>query len=145
MIAFRVYPGRDNWMAAETEAYWQVRIYPTRRSLLRFWGKVRNALDKDDKFTAIVMPRSKQYCDTQGNWTVEPFLGYVLFRKGQIDAEIIAHESVHMGMEYLRRRGHSVRFHTEIETKEERLAYAIGNCVSQLSDAIWQHKLWTNP
>lgn len=141
MIAFRVYPGSDNWMAKEDKLYWDIRIFPHRRAMLRFWRR-RSEETFDPKFSAIVLPRRCCIVAKDGSVVMKPFMGLVLFRKGMINAEVVSHEAVHMACEYLRRCKHSTRLGIENDDREERLAYAIGNCVRQMADFLWNEKIW---
>jgi len=133
MIKFKVFPGLDNWMAKESELYWEVRVYHTRNNMQRFWGK-KGA-------SAVVIPRTHTWL-WEGKEVVLPKLGLVLFNRDELFGEIVVHEAVHMATWYLRRTRRSVNLGTDCDDREERLAYATGVCADQINRNFHRLGLW---
>lgn len=133
MITFKVYPGLNNWMARESQLYWTVRVYADRRSMYRFWGKTGAS--------AVVIPQTRRIVGG-GEDRVLDSLGFVLFNRGELFGEIVAHEAVHMAAWYLRRTRCSLNLGPDCEDREERLAYATGNCAHQIAQGFYEAGLW---
>lgn len=138
MIAFRVYPGKNNRMAKESLLYWEVRIYESRSSMYRFVKE--DGFEGD--YRAIVMPRMKTIIQNNGPDLVSPSLGMVLFARGFIDAEVVCHECVHMATGYMRRCRRSLKLNRDCDDCEEVLAYTIGHCGEQISNKLHELKIW---
>lgn len=63
--------------------------------------------------------------------------GFLLFCRGQLTYETIAHEALHASVEYLRRKQPAaLKIAGVIGSGEEPLAYSIGSCVDQIVTRI---------
>jgi hypothetical protein len=75
-------------------------------------------------------------------WKSEPFLGYALFARNYVLAEVLCHEAVHMATGYLRRIRKLPRLRNQIDNGEERLAYYTGWCGRQLNNGFHKSKCY---
>jgi len=134
---FKVWPAGKH----RSPCYWMVRVFKTRGHMRRAFHKLDISHDKDDRFAAIVMPQERQKL-VRGRWrSASPNLGYVLFARTYVCAEVLCHESVHMATNYLRRIG-KLRLHQKHDKGEETLAYHTGWCGRQLNNGFHKFKCW---
>lgn len=96
-------------------------------------------LDNYTHACAYVMPRRV----LESPWPHRKFwMGFVLFNKQDLHAELVCHEAVHIALEYLRRIRCSVKLGRQCNDNEEFLAYTIGIVTTQLAKQMNDHKLW---
>lgn len=144
MLSFQVHPGKYNHMAHEEMCYWEVRVFSTLFNMYRGYRRLKRWTrhKEDTDFHAIVMPQSfYEICPGKKD-KLSPLLGHVLFFKGHLTGNIVAHEAVHMGMEYLRRQRFTTKFSGHVDDKEERLAYTVGICTQTITNALYDGKIW---
>ena len=138
LARFKVFPGKGNEMAKERRCFWDVRVYKTRGAMVRAYKEL-SPEDKDEDFAAIVMPVEAHRLQGK-KWIVQPILGFVLFYKGSCGAEVIAHESNHMSINYLRRvnpKAIKLKMDGDDDT-EEHMCYATGACARQITRACYR-------
>lgn len=146
MHKFKVYPGREVFHEHE-HLYWDIEIIETYGWFIRKMNRfiinpAHSPLEKEDdevfKTRAFVNPFII-WSAKKGNF---PVLGIAFFCGQHINAEIVTHESVHMATSFLRRIRKSLKLTSEIDFREECLAYAVGQCTKQIAQYLYDHKLW---
>lgn len=133
---FHIFPSRDNMILTAQESYllanqfWQVEIFKHKQQFLRRYRDITHPdcrLEMGD-CQATVCPRTRYRKDMR----IDNRLGYALYLRTSLTPEIIAHEAVHQSTHFIRvNRLSSLKLTTEIDSREEFLAYTIGNCVQQ--------------
>lgn len=149
MHRFKVHPGAETF-PKHSHLYWDIMVAATNSSFARKLkeftlepGDSPITEDKHTKTRAIVSPFTVyKYSKYILCKHCEPILGEVLFSGPHVNAEIVAHESVHMATCFLRRIRKSLKLRSQIDFREECLAYIVGECVSQIANYLHQHKLW---
>lgn len=138
---FKVRPGHPTDEPETWRNTFRVMVFATVDEMKAAHDALGEGVGAED-FGAVTMPIDVQQL-REGEWVTKPSLGFMLMCKKQIDAETVAHESVHMAVAFLRRVSPiSLRLKGECEEREERLAYAIGNCTRQIVEALYEAKLY---
>lgn len=134
MHTFKVHPNND-------ELYWLVSFCQDRRSMMAKYKRLDVTNNREYGFCAIVMPYTVE-SEEDGRWVREPVLGYVLFDLSKINGEIVAHEAVHMATAYMRRKRLSLKLNSQINDREERLAYTVGDCAAKVCNKLYEVGIW---
>lgn len=124
-MKFLVYPGPDDGL------YWTVCVYQREEAMQQAARRLHDPKIKLD-FEAICLPQVRTRVKKNGETVEKPSMGYVLFCRRFFTPEHIAHEAVHMVMEYLRRMNVKLNFGKHNDELEEALAYPVGRCVRQI-------------
>ena len=133
-IRFRVEPADDG-------LYWRVHVYPTRDKMLRGFRVINVSKDHREDFSAIVMPMT-EWQRAGREWKKTKLLGHVLFYARGLCGEVVSHEAVHMATSYLRRKRCSLHLNSQINDREERLAYCVGYCVGKITNVLHKARIW---
>lgn len=134
-IKFRVYP------ESVYGFYFDCVVYSD-QSGFRVACKAHNGTDPGDDCRGIVLSSR-----TIRNGRFTKRLGRISLVQGNLDAEVLSHESVHAALRWAEAMKLNITEQGADEKNmasdcgEERFAYAVGRICAQMSDAMWEHGL----
>ena len=145
MFRFEVYPGRDNWMAPDNcDRYFTICIYADLGWMRRAYRMMspHTPEERIANCAAAVIPMRRIWVQRNKRDKISPNIGFVLFARRYAGMEVITHESVHMATTYVRAIRRSLNLGPDIEEREERLAYAVGNIARQIASKCHELKVY---
>lgn len=135
---FHVFPKKDKW-------YFTILVFRDRGYMRRAYqgdeiSGGRTAKERmDTGFDAIVCPMAT--IDVKGKMLNS--MGYVLFPQNRLTMEVIAHESLHMAIAYLRfANKFKMPKKTDAGDEEEKIAELVGECAKQVNNNLYAMNLY---
>lgn len=153
MATMRLYPTRffptvhgNAYTERDRSLYAVARVFETADDMYR-WASANgfaSAPGSDVATTSACVARSY----TKGRARTEGLFCEVLFWRGRIGTEIVAHEFTHVALAYARRRRIAQPTHAETDTdpnymqREEVVCYALGSMMRQFVNRAYAHGLY---
>lgn len=133
------------------KTWWWVRIHDSQAELIAAANRMnvqRRTFFKEPKDTlACFQPSALHYPWTDGHLSEKPvpegYVGTMRFTTERLDAEIMAHESLHCAMAIYRRRfSEDVQLGEDCGPREEELAHILGRVVENVTDSLYKLGVW---
>lgn len=140
LAKFKVYPGKFNPFLKDFQHYYHTHIFETKEQMWEAGARLSSCeKDKNNRYGAITMPVWRERYEGDRR-VIAPKIGNVLFYAGLLGSRCISHEAVHMATSYLR-LVNQLALVDEIDEGEEKLAYCVGSCASQIVDSLYKFKI----
>ena len=145
--AFRIHPGAGTpkRYRHNPKPYFTIHCFATKKEMTEEVRKMNNGNDKG--YAALTQPQVTYTKTKKGKWKPKNHcLGFVAFCKQRCGGGVIAHESLHIALCFLRAQHHSEFQLTDaehIDDTEEELGYVLWNVVRRITTGFYKYKIYT--